>query len=130
MLGNPYSSALDANKFINDNIGSVETSITNGAKDGSIYFCEHYSTNNTHNLGVYQDDCKVYNKAGGVKPSATGVDFISGSRSSSKLIPKRYIPVRQGLFVIGKIESAGTVTFYNRQRKFIKEDNASLSQTV
>lgn len=100
-----------ANKFINDNIGSVKTSITNGTTDGALYFWEHYSTNNTYNLGSCQDGCKVYNKAGGVKPSATGVNFISGSGSSSKLVPKRYIPVGQGFFVIGKIESAGTVTF-------------------
>jgi hypothetical protein len=130
LVGNPYPSALDAEKFIDDNIGSIETSITDAAIDGALYFWEHYSTNNTHNLGAYQGGYGVYNKSGGVKPSATGVDFISSSGSSSKFDPKRYIPVGQGFFVIGKIGSGGTVTFNNSQREFIKEDATTLSQTM
>jgi hypothetical protein len=38
--------------------------------------------------------------------------------------------VGQGFFVIGKIGSNGTVTFNKQQREFIKEDNASFSQTT
>ena len=130
LVGNPYPSALDAEKFIDDNIGSIETSITNAAIDGALYFWEHYTTNTSHNLGAYQGGYGVYNKSGGVKPSSTGVDFISGAGSSSKQDPKRYIPVGQGFFVIGKIGSGGTVTFKNSQREFIKEDELTLSQTT
>ena len=130
LLGNPYPSALDADKFIDDNIGTIETSTTDPAIDGALYFWEHYSTNNTHYLGGYQGGYGIYNKSGGVKPSSIGVDYISGSGTSSKLAPKRYIPVGQGFFVIGKIGSNGTVTFNNSQREFIKEDNASFSQTM
>jgi hypothetical protein len=131
LIGNPYPSALDADKFITDNIGSIETSTTNPAIDGALYFWEHYTTNTSHNLGAYQGGYGIRNLSGGVAPSATGVDFISGSGTSSKLFPKRYIPVGQGFFVIGKIGSVGaTVTFNNSQREFIKEDNASLSQTT
>jgi hypothetical protein len=36
---NPYPSALDAIAFINDNSNSI---------DGTLYFWEHYTTNNTH----------------------------------------------------------------------------------
>ncbi|MDO8317383.1 MAG: T9SS type A sorting domain-containing protein, partial [Flavobacterium sp.] len=36
----------------------------------------------------------------------------------------------QGFFVIGKIGSGGTVTFNNSQREFVKEDDASFSQTT
>lgn len=130
LVGNPYPSALDAEKFIDDNIGSIETSITNAAIDGALYFWEHYTTNTSHNLGAYQGGYGVYNKSGGVKPSATGVDFISGAGSSSKQDPKRYIPVGQGFFVIGKIGSGGTVIFNNSQREFVKEDASTLSQTM
>jgi hypothetical protein len=130
LVGNPYSSALDADKFIDDNIGSIEISTTNGAIDGSLYFWEHYSTNNTHNLGGYQGGYGIYNKSGGVKPSAVGVDFISGAGTSSKLKdPQRYISVGQGFFVIGKTGTSGIVTFNNSQRKFFTEVNAA-SQTM
>ena len=47
---NPYASALDAEDFINDNIGTIETSITDATIDGALYFWEHYATNNTHSL--------------------------------------------------------------------------------
>ncbi|RTY87204.1 LamG-like jellyroll fold domain-containing protein [Flavobacterium sp. RSP15] len=130
LVGNPYPSALDADQFIMDNINSIETSTTNPAIDGALYFWEHYSTNNSHNLAAYQGGYGIRNLSGGVAPSATGVDFISGTGSSSKLDPKRYIPVGQGFFVIGKIGSGGTVTFNNSQRDFVKEDSVGLSQTL
>ncbi|HSN47950.1 MAG TPA: T9SS type A sorting domain-containing protein, partial [Flavobacterium sp.] len=129
LVGNPYPSALDANKFIDDNIGFIATSTTDGAIDGALYFWEHYSTNNTHNLAGYQGGYGIYNKSGGVKPSAAGVDFISGSGASSEVTPKQYIPVGQGFFVIGKSGTNGIVTFKNSQRAFVKEDNPA-SQTM
>ncbi|MDZ4331924.1 MAG: LamG domain-containing protein, partial [Flavobacterium sp.] len=129
LIGNPYPSALDADKFITDNIGSIETSTTNPAIDGALYFWEHYTTNTSHNLAAYQGGYGIRNLSGGVAPSATGVDFISGSGTSSKLFPKRYIPVGQGFFVIGKANTGGTVTFNNSQREFITETNLS-SQTT
>lgn len=130
LIGNPYPSALDANKFITDNIGSIETSNTNPAIDGALYFWEHYSTNNSHNLAAYQGGYGIRNLAGGVAPSSTGVDFISTSGSTSKLIPNQFIPVGQGFFVIGKVGSSGTVTFNNSQRDFHKEDETGVSQST
>ncbi|MFV8337480.1 LamG-like jellyroll fold domain-containing protein [Flavobacterium sp. RSP29] len=131
LIGNPYPSALDAKKFIADNIGSIETSTSNPAIDGALYFWEHYATNNSHNLAAYQGGYGIRNLSGGVAPSATGVDFISGSGTTSKSIPNQFIPVGQGFFVIGKIGSVGaTVIFNNSQREFIKEDNTGFSQTT
>jgi hypothetical protein len=37
LLGNPYPSALDADKFIDDNIGTIETSTTDPAIDGAVF---------------------------------------------------------------------------------------------
>src|SRR5690606_1758646 len=41
LTGNPYPSALDANKFIQANLGSTT---------GTLLIWEHYTTNFTHNL--------------------------------------------------------------------------------
>ncbi|RKS13478.1 LamG-like jellyroll fold domain-containing protein [Flavobacterium sp. 120] len=129
LIGNPYPSALDANKFIDDNIGSIQTATTTPAIDGALYFWEHFPSNASHNLGAYRGGYAIYNKTGGLAPSSVGVDFISGSGTASKLIPNQFIPVGQGFFVIGKASTGGTVTFNNSQREFIKEGNAS-SQTT
>ena len=130
LVGNPYPSALDANLFIDDNIGSISTAVTDPVIDGALYFWEHYSTNSTHNLGGYQGGYGIYNKSGGVLPSSIGVDFISGLGTTSKMkVPQRYIPVGQGFFVIGKTGSGGDVKFKNSQRAFFKEDNPA-SQTT
>jgi hypothetical protein len=123
LVGNPYSSALDANNFIADNSGSIDTT-TPTATDGALYFWEHYPGNNTHNLGGYQGGYAVRNAATGVPPSSSGVDFISQSGVSTRPFPNRYIPVGQGFFVIGSA-AGGTVTFRNSQRAFFKEGNAA-----
>ncbi|WP_395050424.1 LamG-like jellyroll fold domain-containing protein, partial [Flavobacterium sp.] len=129
LVGNPYPSALDADLFITDNIGSINTSVTDPAIDGALYFWEQFATNTTHILGSYQGGYGIRNLSGGLAPSATGVDFISGTGATSKLAPKQYIPVGQGFFVIGKTVTGGNVTFKNSQRAFVKEDNAA-SQTM
>ncbi|WP_052257242.1 LamG-like jellyroll fold domain-containing protein [Flavobacterium sp. AED] len=127
LVGNPYSSALDANAFITDNSGSIDTT-TPTATDGALYFWEHYTGNGTHILSGYQGGYAVRNAAAGVAPSSVGVDFISTSGTSLRAAPNQYIPVGQGFFVIGNA-TGGTVTFKNSQRAFVKEDNAA-SQTM
>ena len=126
LTGNPYPSALDADKFITDNIGSIERSDTTPAIDGALYFWEHYSTNNSHVLSDYQGGYAIRNLAGGVATISTGVDFISGVGTTSKLAPNRYIPVGQGFFVNGKIgPGVKNVVFNNSQRYFVKETDAA-----
>ncbi|MFV5699429.1 LamG-like jellyroll fold domain-containing protein [Flavobacterium sp. ZT3R17] len=127
LVGNPYSSALDANAFITDNSGSIDTT-TPTSTDGALYFWEHYTGNSTHVLTGYQGGYAVRNAAAGVPPSSVGVDFIDTSGVSLRAAPNQYIPVGQGFFVIGNA-TGGTVTFKNSQRAFFKEDNAA-SQTM
>lgn len=129
LVGNPYPSALDATKFINDNINVIANTTSTPSIDGTLYFWEHYSTNNSHELAAYQGGYGIRNLSGGLAPSATGVDFISGAGTASKLIPNQFIPVGQGFFVIGNLTTGGTVTFNNSQREFIKEDSPN-SQTT
>jgi hypothetical protein len=59
--------------------------------DGTLYFWEHYTTNNTHILRDYQGG---YAKklVSGVPATSAEVDFISGLGSSSKGGPNRFIP--------------------------------------
>ena len=125
LTGNPYPSALDADAFINDNAGSVDR-----ATDGTLYFWEHYSTNNTHVLKEYQGGYGVKNLVGGVAPVSAGVDFINLSGITNKLAPNRYIPVGQGFFVNGKIGSGGQIIFNNNQRAFCKENDALNSNSL
>lgn len=116
LSGNPYPSALDAEKFIDDNLGVMT---------GAIYMWEHYSTNNTHNLAGYQGGYATLTKVGATPPIAP--PGISGMGTSSK-IAGRYIPVGQGFFVYGNA-TGGTIVYNNSQRAFIKENNG-LSNTM
>jgi trimeric autotransporter adhesin len=121
LTGNPYPSALDADAFINNNSGSI---------DGTLYFWEHYSTNNTHVLKDYQGGYATYNLVGGtgVATSADLDPTISSSGSQSKGVPKRYIPVGQGFFVNGS--TAGGIVTFNNQRAFFKETDATNSNVL
>lgn len=129
LTGNPYPSALDADAFITDNISSLET-FSSPSIDGTLYFWEHYASNNTHVLRDYQGGYAVRNLTGGIAPSASGVDFISQSGTPSRGIPNQFIPVGQGFFVNGKIGSGGTVIFKNSQRGFHKENEVGVSNVI
>ncbi|MBE9575094.1 LamG-like jellyroll fold domain-containing protein [Flavobacterium proteolyticum] len=115
LVGNPYPSALDANEFIGDNLNSIT---------GTLYFWEHYASNNTHVLSGYQGGYAARNLVGGVPPVSPAL--ISGLGSSTR-IPGRYIPVAQGYFVKGN-SNGGQITFQNSQRKFVKETSTSSNE--
>lgn len=117
LCGNPYPSAIDANKFIDDNISTIS---------GTLYIWEHYASNTSHNTIQYQGGYATYTKTGGTCPVAPA--GISGLGSSSKT-PKRFIPVGQGFFVTGSA-TGGTINFNNAQRLFIKEDDSANSYTM
>ncbi|NNT72062.1 T9SS type A sorting domain-containing protein [Flavobacterium sp. IMCC34852] len=112
LCGNPYASAIDANQFIDDNASSIV---------GTLYFWEHYNTNNSHVTQQYQGGYATYTKVGGTAPVAPA--GVSGLGSSSKTA-KRFIPVGQGFFVTGTA-TGGNITFNNNQRIFVKEDNTN-----
>ena len=121
LTGNPYPSALDANAFINDNMSSI---------DGTLYFWEHYTTNNTHILRDYQGGYAERNLTGGVPPTSAGVDFISGLGSTTRGIPNQFIPVGQSFFVNGNSSAGGPITYKNTQRGFHKEDELGVSNIM
>ena len=123
LAGNPYPSSLDSEAFINDNINSI---------NGTLYFWEHYATNNTHILRDYQAGYATLNLTGGIVASSANVDFISKLGTPSKGKPNRFIPVGQAFFVIGKTGAGvkNTITYNNNQRAFHKEDDGSNSNVM
>ena len=109
LIGNPYPSAIDADQFIDDNVGAL--------LDGALQFWEHAPGGNTHILSQYQGRYSYYVKTGSVPAAEVpGPDGAGGASKS----PKRYIPVGQGFFVDGNI-TGGTIVFNNAQREFKKE---------
>jgi len=124
LVGNPYSSALDANKFINDNIASVEDGgniIGNGTTRGALYFWEHFTGNSSHVFAEYQGGYATYNLIGGV---VANPDVDVSSNGTGTIRPGQYVPVGQGFFIEGS-PSGGTFEFNNSQRVFKKEVGSS-----
>ncbi|MGV8945882.1 MAG: T9SS type A sorting domain-containing protein [Lutibacter sp.] len=106
LVGNPYPSALDADKFISENTNTT----------GTIYFWEHYG-GDTHILAGYQAGYATFSLGGGVM-AATPALGVSTKGHATK-VPGPYIPVGQAFFV--SAISTGDIKFNNGQRKFIKE---------
>lgn len=118
LSGNPYASAIDADKFIDDNISSIAGQ---SGINGTIYYWEHSPLNNTHVLQNYQGGYAAYTKVGGTPPIAPpGINGLGGNTK----IAQRFIPVGQGFFVFGST-TGGTINFNNSQRIFVKENDPS-----
>ncbi|MBL4643766.1 MAG: T9SS type A sorting domain-containing protein, partial [Flavobacteriaceae bacterium] len=118
LVGNPYPSALDATKFIQDNTAVL---------DGSLYFWEHTGEARTsteiegHNKGGYQGGYATRNITMGV--AATAIIGTDGLGSATYRVPGRYIAVGQGFFV--GATSTGTLTFRNSQRSYQITDGSN-----
>ncbi|NMH87443.1 LamG domain-containing protein [Flavivirga algicola] len=113
LLGNPYPSALDIHKFIDDNVGVI---------DGTLQLWQQWA-GDSHYLDEYQAGYAQVNKLGSVR-AYQFVGFYgahNGSQDGTKT-PSRYLPVGQGF--ITEIIADGTVEFNNSQRVFIKESDA------
>ena len=109
LLGNPYPSSLDSNKFINDNSGLF---------NGSIYFwIDGGST--SHYLANYLGGYAIRNLVTGIAPSVSS-SLISGlGNSNTALVPSQFMAVSQGFFI--EATSTGNITFDNTQRIFKTE---------
>ncbi|WP_055435259.1 T9SS type A sorting domain-containing protein [Lacinutrix algicola] len=109
LLGNPYTSALNADQFINDNLSIIE---------GTLYFWEHFATNSSHLYANYEGGYATYNLMLGL-PAVAGLASNNGTASKPK--PTANIGVGQAFFVT--MENAGTLVFNNQQRSFAKESS-------
>lgn len=108
LVGNPYASTLDANRFIDDNINSIT---------GTLYFWEHFA-GGTHILLDYQGGYATRTKTMGV--AATQHPDLNPSVLSGSKVPTQFIPVAQSFFVVGDA-NGGLVEFNNSQRTFVTE---------
>ncbi|WP_158846219.1 LamG-like jellyroll fold domain-containing protein [Algibacter sp. L1A34] len=116
LVGNPYPSAIDGIKFLNDN----------PHLDGTLYFWEHYG-GGSHILREYEGGYGTYNYSGGVPAIATKATpnaDVSQTGISTK-VPTRYIAVGQGFFVTAT--ASGNTSFNNDQRVFVTEASATNS---
>ncbi|SOC78708.1 Por secretion system C-terminal sorting domain-containing protein [Salinimicrobium sediminis] len=134
LIGNPYPSAIDANKFINDNLNVVGGGNTN-VFNGTVYFWSHFA-NQTHYLQEYIGGYAAYNLSGGVLAAAVD-ERINATDEDGGQVPQQFIPVGQAFFVntmldpslVGAMQDAGLpdvtggpVIFKNSQRAFVLEN--------
>ncbi len=122
LLGNPYTSAIRADQFIEDNLSST---------DGTLYFWEHVNEDdatgeNGHFASGYQGGYATRNLTMGLAADVVTSNNteINGTprigEGNTYKEPKRYIAIGQGFFVSGN-SSGGTITFRNFQREIRKE---------
>ncbi|GAA4803733.1 LamG-like jellyroll fold domain-containing protein [Litoribaculum gwangyangense] len=113
LLGNPYPSAIDIHKFIDDNVGVI---------DGTLHLWQQWS-GSSHNLNDYNGGYAQVNKLGSTR-AYQFVGFYGANNGSQDgtIVPTRYLPVGQGF--ITEIIASGNVEFNNSQRVFIKEVDA------
>jgi len=107
LLGNPYPSALDADKFITKNL-SIFDQIEFWVDGGSP----------SHYLADYLGAYSIYNFTTGV--SASVPSEIAGGGGAELIFPTQFIAVAQGFFV--EADSPGTIVFENSQRAFQTEN--------
>jgi len=107
LIGNPYPSALDADKFILANrvgLGTLSQTIS-----GTLYFWTH---NQPLSAGTYpQSDYAAYNLTGGI---GTGIGTTSTTGTGNSTKPTRWIASGQGFEV--ETKANGNVTFTNDMR--------------
>ncbi|MEI6866571.1 GEVED domain-containing protein [Flavicella sp.] len=121
LVGNPYTSAISANKFIEDNTNSI---------DGTLYFWEHVGVEDENSSDTSGHYYAGYIGGYGTRNISMGlaanlVESNDDEDPSTPSLgdgiyktPKEYIAVGQGFFVSSV--NGGTVTFNNSQREFIK----------
>jgi uncharacterized protein YdeI (BOF family) len=138
LIGNPYPSAMDANKFIDDNIKDGGSNLVGNVFNGALYFWDHFGKKNSHYLAAYVGGYATYTKMGGARAYSND-ERINNDGSHGNKRPGQFIPVGQGFFVNAVLDSVsnslsspfiingGDIVFKNSQRVFMTE---SLSNSV
>ncbi|MDO7171064.1 LamG-like jellyroll fold domain-containing protein [Mariniflexile sp. AS56] len=113
LLGNPYPSALDIHKFIDDNEGVI---------GGTLQLWQQWG-GNSHVLRAYEGGYAQVNKLGSCRAyQFVGIEGENNGVQNGTLMPSRYLPVGQGF--VAEIIGSGQVEFNNSQRVFVKEADA------
>ena len=120
LIGNPYPSAIDAKKFIEDNKSNI-TGL--GASSGTLYFWEHWG-GGSHIASEYQGGYSTFSLSGGVPAISKNDNGVISNEDYLLNLPDKYIPVGQGFYITA--ETDGEIRFNNAQRVFeINEDNTT-----
>ncbi|KJD31018.1 hypothetical protein PK35_16840 [Tamlana nanhaiensis] len=112
LLGNPYPSAIDIYKFIDDNFGVIA---------GYVQYWQQWE-GTSHNLDQYDGGYATATKLGSIKAYQFQglVGALLGQQNGTKAAT-RYMPVGQGFMV--EVINNGTIEFNNSQRVFVKESD-------
>ena len=103
LIGNPYPSAMDAAKFLDENSQTL---------GGTLYFWTHNTEfSNTTNFSYSPSDYASWNRTGGT--ATIGGDGNANDNTSK---PSGYIAAGQSFFVQGIGAGSGTVVFNNTMR--------------
>ena len=114
LAGNPYPSALNSKKFLEDNSESI---------NGTIYLWEQQN-------GLTENEGQGHNTSNYVGGYATrnlsmGIAAPNDGGGSVYKIPGKYIAVAQGFFITGDSDG-GQLIFNNSQREYKREGEDSL----
>ncbi len=113
LLGNPYASALNIHKFIDDNAGVIS---------GTLQLWQQWS-GSSHYLNEYNGGYAQVNKLGSTRAyQFVGINGSNNGSQDGTKTPTRFLPMGQGFIV--EVVANGQVEFNNGQRVFIKEVDA------
>ena len=104
LIGNPYPCAIDANKYITDNLSLF---------DGTLYFWVDGGSN-SHFTANYLGGYALRNLVTGTAPSVPAPLIAGLGDAGSVTPPTQYIDVAQGFFI--ESTANGNMTFDNSQR--------------
>lgn len=132
LVGNPYPSAIDADKFLRDNLVNVGTGTGDNVNDenvfnGTLYYWDHFA-GQTHILEEYIGGYATYTLSGSA-PAISNDWRINDSNpnASGGKDPQQYIPVAQGFFLnsapVGNQTFGGDIIFNNTQRIYVPKSN-------
>ncbi|PTX42835.1 putative secreted protein (Por secretion system target) [Christiangramia gaetbulicola] len=111
LIGNPYPSALDLNKFL----------IENTSTTGIAYFWDSKENGNSHILADYEGGYGTYSPGVGVyvPPMFKKYSNDTETGESGKYYERKISPIGQGFMIRGKMD--GMLSFRNSYRIFQKE---------
>ncbi len=111
LVGNPYPSAIDLDKFL----------IENTASTGIAYFWDSKKNGNSHYLADYEGGYGTYSPGVGIYVPPAFIKYSNGSETGETGLnySRKVSPVAQGFMLMGKVD--GKINFQNSHRLYQKE---------
>ncbi|MBT8270419.1 MAG: T9SS type A sorting domain-containing protein, partial [Bacteroidia bacterium] len=110
LIGNPYPSAIDAHKFIDDNAAVI---------DGTLYLWQHWG-GDSHILNEYEGGYATINKMTKIRAyQFVGKSGADNGSMDGTITPKQYIAPGQSF--MAEVIADGNIEFNNAQRVYKRE---------